>query len=416
MTGPSESETALAAMMCTCRQILSKLMRRKGCSWFNSPVDVKGMNLADYNYIVKQPMDLGTVKSNLNKGMYQTPLEFAAGVRLTFTNALLYNPKDHIVHKLAGQLLQFFDDEFGREYKKYEEQSERQRSPVQLPPRTSTKTDQVAPLSPPRGSASPDRPKQQNVIVGRAVKPKCSMKRSIGSVEMVGDVVQRYEEQLPDIGRKVKEKERHGSPARKAKPVPRISPPRSNPIPARASRPQLQNEIVGKRRLPEPKCSTKRPMSSVEKMKLVEGLQSLPQEMGNQVLQIVTERIGDPQREGNEVELDVEAMDTDTLWELERIVGKWQRMMSKIRRQDDMVSNFISTPPSDSNPIKAGRKCSGDPWDEDVEIGDEMPAMNYPPVEIKGKNGGDDTDSSVSSGPSGSEAASSSRSDSDDDG
>ncbi len=40
-------------------------------SWiFHEPVDPKKLNIPDYNDIIKQPMDLGTVKTKLNSNQY----------------------------------------------------------------------------------------------------------------------------------------------------------------------------------------------------------------------------------------------------------------------------------------------------------------------------------------------------------
>ncbi|KAH0921766.1 hypothetical protein HID58_021784 [Brassica napus] len=41
---------------------------------FNVPVDAKGFGLHDYHTIVKEPMDLGTVKAKLGEGLYESPM------------------------------------------------------------------------------------------------------------------------------------------------------------------------------------------------------------------------------------------------------------------------------------------------------------------------------------------------------
>ncbi|KAJ6777372.1 TRANSCRIPTION FACTOR GTE7-LIKE [Salix koriyanagi] len=97
-------------LMKNCSQILSKLMKHKLGYIFNSPVDVAGMQLHDYYDIIKTPMDLGTVKSKLTKNFYESPRDFAADVRLTFNNAMKYNPKGHEVYTLAEQFLTRFGD------------------------------------------------------------------------------------------------------------------------------------------------------------------------------------------------------------------------------------------------------------------------------------------------------------------
>lgn len=107
-----------------CREILGKLMKYKHGWVFNTPVDVVGLGLHDYNIVVKTPMDLGTVKSNLDKNSYRSPLEFAEDVRLTFNNALRYNPVGHHVHTVAATLLTKFEELFNGVVKKMEDNRE----------------------------------------------------------------------------------------------------------------------------------------------------------------------------------------------------------------------------------------------------------------------------------------------------
>ncbi|MQK21923.1 hypothetical protein EI013_26505, partial [Escherichia coli] len=52
-----------------------------------------------------------------------------------------------------------------------------------------------------------------------------------------------------------------------------------------------------------------------------------------QVVQIIRKRNGHLKQDGDEIELDIEAVDTETLWELDRLVTNWKKMMSKIKRQ-----------------------------------------------------------------------------------
>jgi hypothetical protein len=47
--------------------------------------------IPDYFLIVKHPMDLGTVQDKLKRNLYPTPDEFAADMRLVFSNCRLYN-------------------------------------------------------------------------------------------------------------------------------------------------------------------------------------------------------------------------------------------------------------------------------------------------------------------------------------
>jgi hypothetical protein len=47
--------------------------------------------IPDYFLIVKHPMDLGTVQDKLKRSLYGTAEEFAADMRLVFSNCRLYN-------------------------------------------------------------------------------------------------------------------------------------------------------------------------------------------------------------------------------------------------------------------------------------------------------------------------------------
>ncbi|EPS68162.1 hypothetical protein M569_06610, partial [Genlisea aurea] len=106
--GPVNSEGVLKE----CAAIITKLLKHKGAVAFKAPVDVVGLGLHDYHFIVKQPMDLGTVKTKLANGLYATAPDFAADVRLTFNNAMLYNPATHHIHWTAKEMLAKFDKLF----------------------------------------------------------------------------------------------------------------------------------------------------------------------------------------------------------------------------------------------------------------------------------------------------------------
>jgi hypothetical protein len=95
-------------------------------------------------------------------------------------------------------------------------------------------------------------------------------------------------------------------------------------------------------KLPKPKTKdpNKREMSLEEKHKLGIGLQSLPPEKMEQVVQIIRKRNGHLKQDGDEIELDIEVVDTETLWELDRLVTNWKKMVSKIKRLALMGNNI----------------------------------------------------------------------------
>ncbi|KAF5475246.1 hypothetical protein F2P56_007075 [Juglans regia] len=92
-----------------CSTILKKLMSHPAGWVFNKPVDPVALNIPDYFTIISNPMDLGTIKFKLEKNMYFDTEGFAADIRLTFSNAMLYNPPGNSVHKMAQELNNVFE-------------------------------------------------------------------------------------------------------------------------------------------------------------------------------------------------------------------------------------------------------------------------------------------------------------------
>jgi hypothetical protein len=87
--------------------------------------------------------------------------------------------------------------------------------------------------------------------------------------------------------------------------------------------------------MPKPKARepNKREMSLDEKNILKVGLESLPEEKMHNVLQIVRKRsVNNPEQVGDEIELDIEEMDIETQWELDRLVSNFKKALNKSRR------------------------------------------------------------------------------------
>ncbi|KAI7747033.1 hypothetical protein M8C21_020293, partial [Ambrosia artemisiifolia] len=94
----------------SCNHLLQRLMKHKYGWVFNEPVNVKMLGLHDYHDIIKRPMDLGTVNSRLAQNFYKSPMEFADDVRLTFRNAMTYNPKGQDIIKKNSSVSQHDDE------------------------------------------------------------------------------------------------------------------------------------------------------------------------------------------------------------------------------------------------------------------------------------------------------------------
>lgn len=106
---PHSASNSNLLLMKQCEALLKRLMTHKHGWVFNNPVDVVELNIPDYYTVIKHPMDLGTIKHKITSGSYSTPVDFAADVRLTFTNAMTYNPPNNTVHMMADTLIKFFE-------------------------------------------------------------------------------------------------------------------------------------------------------------------------------------------------------------------------------------------------------------------------------------------------------------------
>jgi hypothetical protein len=399
------SEKVLKSMMTTCGQILVKLMKHKWSWVFLNPVDVVGLGLHDYHRIVDKPMDLGTVKMNLEKGLYRSPIDFASDVRLTFTNAMSYNPKGQDVYLMAEKLLSQFDVWFNPTLKRFEAQEVKVMGSSSRP-----------------GPEDNQRVWNQNNVAENARKgpEQISIAKKLDSVKPL----------LPTLPPPpVIEITRDPSPP--PSPVQPPPPPSPPPQPVNQVEASLEVRETNKGRkgkLPKPKAKdpNKREMTMDEKGKLGVNLQELPPEKLGQLIQILRKRTRDLPQDGDEIELDIEALDNETLWELDRFVTNYRKMASKIKRQG-FIQN-VSTPPRNMPPVtemgsaeKRGRK-GGEAGEEDVDIGEDIPVEDYPSVEIErdgtaaAASGGSSSSGSFSSSgssSSNSESGSSSGSDSD---
>lgn len=129
-----KSAHPLSKPLQACMEILQELMDHEYGWVFNTPVDPISLEIPDYFDVIKNPMDLGTIKvgfillengclngifnalrqTQLQSGHYETPEEFAEDVRLVWSNALTYNSEVVLpvlirrVHHLSAEHLSFW--------------------------------------------------------------------------------------------------------------------------------------------------------------------------------------------------------------------------------------------------------------------------------------------------------------------
>ncbi|XP_057455578.1 transcription factor GTE4-like isoform X2 [Lotus japonicus] len=255
----------------SCSSLLEKLMKHKHGWVFNSPVDAEALGLHDYFTIITHPMDLGTVKSRLNSNWYKSPKEFAEDVRLTFHNAMTYNPKGQDVHVMAEQLSELFEERWAIIESNY------------------------------------NRELRYGLEYGAAIPATSPLSRKAHA----------FRPPPLDMRRILDRSESMTQPSKLMNVTP------SSRTPA----------------LKKPKARDlyKRDMTYEEKQKLSTHLQSLPSEKLDAIVQIIKKRNSALSQHDDEIEVDIDSVDNETLWELDRFVTNFKKSLSKNKRKAELA-------------------------------------------------------------------------------
>ncbi|CAA0808697.1 Transcription factor GTE4 [Striga hermonthica] len=269
-------------MFKNCSSLLQRLMKHKHGWVFNEPVDVKGMGLIDYHDIIKHPMDLGTIKSRLSQNWYKSPRDFAEDVRLVFRNAMTYNPKGQDVHIMAEQLSEVFEERWAiieAEYNSNWKHRMYHDGRMQVP------FSRKAPPQNPYGPGS----------ISLYVPP--------------GTQLRAFDR--PELA---------------------VSPMSVDP---KAQQPHAGRTPVPKK--PKAKDPDKRDMTYEEKQRLSNNLQGLPSEKLDAIVQIIKKRNTALSQHDDEIEVDIDSVDPETLWELDRFVTNYKKSLSKNKRKAELA-------------------------------------------------------------------------------
>eukprot|EP00794_Sanderia_malayensis_P010802 gene10802-11956_t len=99
-------------------------------SWFTRPVSPS--DAPGYYKVIKQPMDLSTIKKKLEDGAYKDCTEFYADMHLIKSNCYTYNPADHAVRKDCDLVFAFFEEEYYKFMKKWQNSSPSPQKKIKL--------------------------------------------------------------------------------------------------------------------------------------------------------------------------------------------------------------------------------------------------------------------------------------------
>ncbi|WOK97418.1 transcription factor GTE9 [Canna indica] len=281
---PPPVSTSNLSVIKECDALLKRVMAHRFAWVFKEPVDVVKLNIPDYHTVIKHPMDLGTIKSKISSGAYTNPWGFVADVRLTFTNAMTYNPPSNNVHIMADTLSKFFETRWKPIEKKLAATNGHVKKGIQVP------------------------------------KPELSSKE-----------------------RKVPPTNYTGRPPKRIKPQ----------------------------------------MTKEEKQCLTHRLESLLADLPDNIIDFLRRQSGNMSQNSEEIEIDIESLADDTLFELQNLLDKYMRgreMQQQAKTEHykvEMAKNGVNT--SWMHPCKGN-----DLADEDVDIcGDDPPMSSYPMLEIQ---------------------------------
>ncbi|KAI8361275.1 Bromodomain-containing protein [Mortierella sp. GBAus27b] len=98
-----------------CHSILKEFSKKANAEFmfpFMEPVDYVKLNIPDYPKIIKNPMDIGTVRQKLEDDEYDNAALFEADVRLVLWNCFKFNPAGTPVHIMGRRMEKLFNDKW----------------------------------------------------------------------------------------------------------------------------------------------------------------------------------------------------------------------------------------------------------------------------------------------------------------
>eukprot|EP00250_Pteridium_aquilinum_P006665 c16535_g1_i1 orf=780-2495(+) len=389
-----------------CRNILKKLMGHEDGWIFNEPVDAVKLGLSDYHSVIKKPMDFGTVKNKLEKRQYASLPEFADDVKLTLNNAMTYNPPGNDVHQSAKVLQTMFQ----KDWDVLNEQLERTDGggEVDVLINSSSQGPEAARASSGAGMLTNRNPSQtknstQEKSSSVPAKPKLPSGKPKAPVAKSKPLTKPETpgkpKGAPHVEAPVKSKAASKSEAL-AKPK-CLGKPKASTKSEALAKPKAPAKSVKSsekaKSSEKPKVSStkaranvpKKVMTYEEKVRLQALLGQLPQNKLEELIYLMRERNINMSQEGDEIEVDLDSFDDDTLWELDRRANECLRNLQK-----DPESR--KRPREDNYAGKTGTKQKG------------LPAVAVDKNTTSGNRSSSDTGSSTDS-----DSGSSSTSDSD---
>ncbi|EHK98445.1 putative Bromodomain-containing factor 1 [Glarea lozoyensis 74030] len=292
-----------------CEHVLNEMKKPKHSAYslpFLEPVDPVALNIPNYFTIIKNPMDLQTVTSNLRNGVYPSAKEFERDVRLIFANCFKFNPANNPVNEMGKRFLDVFNHEWEKKQSWVAEHSPPMASPSpqldsdEEESEEEADQDESAPTAPFQSVAATRLIHEQSKLIA-LLRNKNADQSEINLQEQVIAMVKKAADEAAAAAKK---------PKKTKAPKPKKSSVAKTPKPVNKFK----------------KLNQKKPkyMGTVEKEVISNGLSSLPDDISTHVLEMIKQdQMGVDVGDDGTLELDIDVVSAPILWKIHDLIMEY---------------------------------------------------------------------------------------------
>lgn len=280
-----------------CDEVLKEISNPKHWQmnqYFLYPVDPVALNIPTYFQIVKKPMDLGTIKTQLANNGYEKAKDFEEDVRLIFKNCYKFNPDGDLVNAAGHQLEELFNKKWA------------------------TKDDWIAsrePQSEPHTDAEEDDEDEED----------SDDEAENESEDERNDKIKQLQKQIAEMSKQMgeltqkKPKKSKSPPVKKTKSKGGKKDKQSTVAPGAG-----KDKKEKKKAAPKSKPEKDRYVTFAEKQYISNGIAMLPEKQMQEALKIIQNSVPSlANSDQNEIELDIEDVPNHALLRLLNFVKKY---------------------------------------------------------------------------------------------
>ncbi|KAL7267269.1 transcription initiation at TATA-containing promoter protein [Rhizina undulata] len=322
-----------------CDLVLRELLRKQHEAYafpFYAPVDPVALNIPDYFKIIREPMDLQTIGSKLKSNQYESASEFEADIRLMFSNCYKFNPSNQAVHQMGRRLEGVFDLKWA-ERTAYLQQHQGSHSPVAASPQPEEEEEM----------SEEDEDDKKNIAM---------LEQQLEMMKNQISAIKKQKKKTPPAPQTAKvTKNKNGGNSRKNS----IAAPPPPPPPKKAVKKKKEKEV---------------PYITLEqKTELSERINHLPPARMVHALKMIKENMPDLGNTAeDEIELDIDELDPNTLYKLHAYVSKHTTAPKKVYQPPPPPASPppVETKPKTKNVSKAKKNKPMTASEQEAKIKD----------------------------------------------